>query len=224
MAKPILGYWDIRGTAEPIRYLLHYKKVDFEDKRYPADDPGYEQWQKEQFSLGLDFPVLPYYMEDDIKLTHSVVIMRYLGYTFGLTGNTNDEKRRVVIVEQQSVDFRDKLRTFVLSKECETTGKDKFLKSVQPMFEQWEKFLGDRKFMAGDDIFYPDFLVFEALDHYRLYHESILDDYPSLKAYFNRMKNLSEIQEYLSSPVCKAWPIFTNTAKFGGSGDPPEHL
>ncbi|GBM14908.1 hypothetical protein AVEN_45698-1 [Araneus ventricosus] len=92
------------------------------------------------------------------------------------------------------------------------------------MFEQWEKFLGERKFMAGDEIFYPDFLVFEALDHYRLYHESILDDYPSLKAYFNRMKNLPELQEYLGSSTRKAWPIFKPTAKFGGSGDPPKHL
>ncbi|GBM14909.1 Glutathione S-transferase [Araneus ventricosus] len=107
MAKPILGYLDLRLIAEPIRYLLHYKKVDFEDKRYPTNGLGHKQWLKEESSLGLDFPSLPYYLEGDIKLTQTIAIMRYLGYKFGMTGNSNDEKRRVVIVEQQSVDFRD---------------------------------------------------------------------------------------------------------------------
>ncbi len=31
---PTLGYWDIRGLAEPIRYLLKYAGVKFNDKRY----------------------------------------------------------------------------------------------------------------------------------------------------------------------------------------------
>ncbi|GBN67968.1 Glutathione S-transferase class-mu isozyme 1 [Araneus ventricosus] len=224
MAKPVLCYWNIRGVAEPIRYLLHYKKVDFEDKRYPADDPGYDQWQKDKLEVGLDFQVLPYYIEGDIKLTHNIAIMRYLGYKYGLTGNTSEEKRRVVIAEQQSVDFRDKLRSSVTSKEFQATEKEGFLKTVQPMLQQWENFLGDNKFVAGDDITYVDFMVYEALDHYRIYHESVLDDYPSLTAYFNRIKNLPEIQDYLNSPVRTPWPVFYRNPKFGGSGDPPKHL
>ncbi|GBN67969.1 Glutathione S-transferase, partial [Araneus ventricosus] len=197
MAKPILGYWDIRGTAEPIRYLLHYERIDFEDKRYPSNDSGYDEWQKDKLNLGLDFPSLPYYIKGDIKMTNSIAIMRYVGLTRGLTGTIHEEKRRRVIVEQQSVAFHDKLRNFVVSKEYETTGKERFLKSVRPMFQQWEKFIGVRRFMVGDDINFVDFLVYEALDHYRLYHETILDDYPSLRAYFSRMKNLPELQEYL---------------------------
>ncbi|GBN64001.1 hypothetical protein AVEN_251820-1, partial [Araneus ventricosus] len=85
--------------------------------------------------------------------------------------------------------------------ESETTGKDEFLKSVQPMFQQWEKFLGENEFLAGDDMTYVDFMVYEALDLYRLQQETILDDYPSLKAYFKRMRDLPELQEYLNSPA-----------------------
>ncbi|XP_055943830.1 glutathione S-transferase class-mu 26 kDa isozyme 7-like [Argiope bruennichi] len=224
MAKPILGYWELRGVAEPIRYLLHYKKTEFEDKRYTADMTGYEGWQEDKFNLGLDFPNLPYYIEGDLKLTHSIAIIRYLGYKHDLTFKNDEQQCRTMMAEQQSVDFRLKLKSFAESDECEEAGKDKFLKCVQPMFEQWEKFLGDRKFMAGDDITYVDFMVYEALDLYRLYHETILDDYPSLKAYFSRMKNLPELQEYFSSSTRKPWPIFPHKAKFGGSGDPPKHL
>lgn len=33
-AKPILGYWNIRGLASQIRYLFAYVGAEFEDKRY----------------------------------------------------------------------------------------------------------------------------------------------------------------------------------------------
>ncbi|CAL1275164.1 unnamed protein product [Larinioides sclopetarius] len=224
MVKPILAYWDLRGRGEPIRYLLHYKKVDFEDKRYPVDAVGFQEWPKDKNNLGLDFPNLPYYIDGDIKLTQSIAIMRYLGQKLGLDGKTDEQKRRVLVAEQQSVDFRDKLRSFVMSDECETIGKEEFLKRVQPMFQLWEKFLGDRKFLAGDDVTYVDFIVFEHLDCYRLFHETILDDYSSVKAYFNRMKILPELQEYMRSPVRRSWPLFGPSAKFGSGGDPPKHL
>ncbi|KAF8777974.1 Glutathione S-transferase Mu 3 like protein [Argiope bruennichi] len=224
MVKPILCYWDLRGRGEPLRFLLHYKKVDFEDKRYPANAEGFQEWQKDKFSLGFDFPNLPYYIDGDIKLTQSIAIMRYLGMKHGLDGKTDEQKRRVLMAEQQSVDFRDKLRAFVVGSEYETTKKEEFLKGVQPMFQQWEKCLEGRKFLAGDDVTYVDFLVMENLDYYRLFHETILDDYPSVKAYLSRMKNLPELQGYMKSPTRKPWPLFGPMAKFGGGGEPPKHL
>lgn len=35
-SKPTLGYWNIRGLGAPLRYLLYYCGVDFEDKLYAA--------------------------------------------------------------------------------------------------------------------------------------------------------------------------------------------
>ncbi|CAL1275161.1 unnamed protein product [Larinioides sclopetarius] len=224
MAKPMLGYWELRGRAEPIRYLLYYKKVDFEDKRYTADATGYKEWQKDKYSIGLDFPNLPYYIEGNLKLTQSIAIIRYLGFQHGLIAKTDEQQRRTLVAEQQSVDFREKLKSFAEGDEYEKTGKEEFLKSVQPMLQQWEKFLENRKFIVGDDITYVDFMVYEAFDLYRLYHEAILNDYPFLSAYFNRMKNLPGLQDYINSSIRKPWPIFTPKAKFGGRGDPPKHL
>jgi len=74
MAKPIIAYWDIRGLAEPIRLMLEYCDVDYEDKRYFCGDaPDFDrsEWLNEKFNLGLDFPNLPYYVDNDMKLTES---------------------------------------------------------------------------------------------------------------------------------------------------------
>ena len=42
--KPILGYWKMRCLAAPIKYLLAYSGVDFEDKIYEIGDaPEYDK-------------------------------------------------------------------------------------------------------------------------------------------------------------------------------------
>ena len=37
--RPALGYWDNRGIAEPIRLLLHYVGVEFDDVRFDVGPP-----------------------------------------------------------------------------------------------------------------------------------------------------------------------------------------
>ena len=56
MSKPILGYWDARGFGQPIRLLLTYLNVDFEDKRYEMSKEGFDSWFGKKFDMGFDFP------------------------------------------------------------------------------------------------------------------------------------------------------------------------
>jgi hypothetical protein len=35
---PIIGYWNIRGMMQPIRYALEYMHVKYEDKTYEQGD------------------------------------------------------------------------------------------------------------------------------------------------------------------------------------------
>jgi glutathione S-transferase len=74
---PTLGYWDIRAFAQPIRYLLKYAGIQFNDKRYPFGEGSTAQelnsirkyWYLEKFTLGLDFPNLPFYLDGDVKVS-----------------------------------------------------------------------------------------------------------------------------------------------------------
>jgi glutathione S-transferase len=74
--KPTLGYWKIRGLAAPIRYVLNYLKVDFNDVMYEqgdAPDFNIECWTSVKFTLGLEFANLPYFIDGDVKITESSV-------------------------------------------------------------------------------------------------------------------------------------------------------
>ena len=73
--KNILRYWASPWRGNPIRLLLEYLNIDYEEKRYT--DPN-EWFEKDKLALDLDFPNLPYLIDGDMKLTESMNIMTYL--------------------------------------------------------------------------------------------------------------------------------------------------
>jgi glutathione S-transferase len=114
----VLGYWAIRGLAHSIRLVLHYTKTSFIDKRYEIGDaPDYsrEEWLSEKEILGLDFPNLPYLIDDDIKITQSKAILYYLGYKFNLMGRTLEEEAHVMMLCEQAYDLHIQFAIFCYS-------------------------------------------------------------------------------------------------------------
>ncbi|KAH7948406.1 hypothetical protein HPB52_021973 [Rhipicephalus sanguineus] len=104
MAALVLGYWDIRGLAEPIRYLLAHAGVPYEDKRYGFGDgpePTRDEWLAVKYKLDLDFPNLPYIIDGDVRMTQSQAILRYLGRKHGLAPKDEETVRRVEMLEHQ---------------------------------------------------------------------------------------------------------------------------
>lgn len=91
--------------------MLEYIGIKFEDKEYscgPAPDFDRSDWLKVKYTLGLDFPNLPYYIDGDVKLSQSVCIMRYIGMKHmpSLCGVTLEEKTRVDMLSDEIADFR----------------------------------------------------------------------------------------------------------------------
>lgn len=219
MSEPIVAYWDIRGLAEPIRYLLHFKGIKFEDKRYL----NYDSWQNDKYQLNLDFPNLPYYIDGNVKLTQSTAILRYLARKHDLNGKTEEEKNRVELAEQQIIDFRTSMIRTCYNPDFENI-KAEFVRNVPAQLKLFSAFLGDRKYLAGDDITYVDFMAYDTFDFYRLLIPTVLNDFPNLKAYEDRIENLPELQNYLQSSTYKTWPIFGPVAYFGGKGTEPKRV
>lgn len=80
-----LGYWKIRGLAQPIRYLLEYCEHPYQDVMYEQGDaPNFsiECWTSVKGTLGLDFPSMPYLIDQDTKLTDPFAIMLYLASSY----------------------------------------------------------------------------------------------------------------------------------------------
>lgn len=69
-----LGYYGIRGLAQPIRLLLAYLEVNYTNKMYASRD----EWVADKVNLKLDFPNVPYFTDGDFVLTESSAIPVYV--------------------------------------------------------------------------------------------------------------------------------------------------
>ncbi|KAK9738155.1 Glutathione S-transferase, N-terminal domain [Popillia japonica] len=105
-----LTYFPIKALAEPIRFLLKYGEIDFEDHRLDTVN-----WPtiKDKMPFG-QVPVL----EMDGKMVHqSVAISRYLAKLVNLTGSNDLEDLEIDAIVDTVTDFRSKIAVYNIEKD-----------------------------------------------------------------------------------------------------------
>ncbi|CAG2105208.1 unnamed protein product [Medioppia subpectinata] len=211
-AVPTLGYYNIRGAAQPIRLLLKYKDVNFTDKYYGkfgGDLDLYRgNWLKEKFTLGFDFPNIPYYMDGSIKITQSLAIMRYLARIHGLIATDEAGLVRQDVLEQHLIDVRNELIAVVVGDHFESNKVKYIAKTLPKQLDGLSRFLGTRQWFTCNNINYVDFLAYERLDWLRLFSPETVDKYQNLVQLLTRFESLPPIKAYMKSPEFISWPLF----------------
>ncbi|XP_023227433.1 glutathione S-transferase Mu 1-like [Centruroides sculpturatus] len=222
---PVLGYWNIRGLAQPIRLLLAYTETEFEDKTYSYGPPptfDRSAWLNEKFTLGLDFPNLPYYIDGSVKLTQSSAIMHYLARKNKLDGATEEEKIRIDLAEQQLIDFRMAFVQLCYNPNFETLKCD-YLTSLPDKLKLFSNFLGKNKWFAGNNLSHADFIIYEMLAQHKLFAPDCLKEFSNLEEFVTRFEDLPTIKKYMKSDRFLKWPLNGDMAKFGSrSTSPPK--
>eukprot|EP00063_Salmo_salar_P014963 XP_013989798.1 PREDICTED: glutathione S-transferase Mu 3-like [Salmo salar] len=211
-----LAYWDIRGVRNNINLLLEYTDTKYEDKFYTCGEaPNYDKscWFDEKHKLGMDFPNLPYLEDGDRKIVQSNAIMRYIARKHNLCGESEDEKVRVDILENQAMDFRN---GFVIM--CYTDFdkmKPGYTERLPGTLKQFSEFLGTRKWFAGDTITFVDFIMYELLDQHIMFDSKCLDDFKNLQELVDRFEALEKIAAYMKSSRFIKTPVNNKMAKWG---------
>jgi len=217
--KIVFAYWAIRGLGQPGRLLLEYAGFPYVDKRYsvgPAPEFSREEWLKEKFNLGLDFPNLPYLIDGDIKITQSNACYRYIANKAGLYGKTDKDRAYVDMLADQVMDFRNAVVRVCYSQD-EAVYQHYINEALPQHLANFEKFLsnGNKTWLIGDSLTFPDFHLYELLDQNATLFQGSLDKYPALIAYTKRFAELPKIKEYINSDRFHAAPINNSMAKFG---------
>ncbi|KAH9393611.1 Glutathione S-transferase Mu 3 [Tyrophagus putrescentiae] len=188
--RPVLGYWNQRGLAQPIRLALTYLNVDFEDKRYSRGDDGKgSEWfsgEKLSNPLGLDFP-------------NSIAILRYIGFKYDFDGKTTEEKNRINLVEREIADLMFEFYQLTQRPNYDELSYDYFEILEKVKLKNIEKFLGERLFLSGGEPSYVDFLVYEWLIKIKVFAPKVWEKFETtLGAYVDRIENLPRIKEYIA--------------------------
>lgn len=216
---PVLGYWDIRGLATPIRLLLEQAGVQYEEELYkcgPPPDFNRSEWMNKKFTMGMDFPNLPYYIDGDVKLSQSHVILRHLARKHNLAGNTEAEKCRVDLAATQAYDYHIEYARIVYNPDFNNLKVD-YMKTVPDKMKAFSDFLGKNQFIAGDHVTYADFVLFEFLEGQLYLSPSVLKDFPVLEKYHYNITKLEAVERYFNSARAIKFPFNGAPAYFGGA-------
>lgn len=216
---PVLGYWDIRGLATPIRLLLSQAGVEYDEKLYKCGGPpdfDRGEWSKDKFNLGLDFPNLPYYIDGDVKLTQSHVILRYLARKHQLAGRSEADMNRVDLAATQAYDYHMDYARIVYNSEFHKL-KEEYLKGRPDKMKLLSDFLGKNQFVAGDYVTYADFVLFEYLEGQLLLTPNFLKDFPVLEKFHYSISKLPAVENYFNSARAIKYPFNGAPAYFGGA-------
>jgi len=219
---PLLGYLNIRGYAQPIRLLLEYLELEYQEKRYDyAPPPSYEktEWLQEKFALGLHFPNIPYWIDGDLKITQQVAIMRYLGRKHGLDGKSDEEKIRIDMAEQFLIEVRNGYGALAYNSNYDQLKPD-YLAAMPVKLKQLSDFLGPNPWFGGANLSYVDFLIYEFLDVHLYVSADVLDAFPSLKQFHARLEALPTVDKFIKSPKFLRWPINGDMAGFASKYHP----
>nr|APX42722.1 glutathione S-transferase [Corbicula fluminea] len=215
---PELGYWKIRGLAQPIRLLLTYVGEDFTDTQYEQGDaPEFSRdaWfsVKPKYAEFLDFPNLPYYIDGDVKITQSNAILKHIARKHKLDGETERDKAIVDMLLEQAMDLRNGVVRLCYNPDYENLKVDYF-KNIGTQLAAFEKKLGDNKWFAGNEVTVADFPLYDLLDQHTLMKADSLDAYPKLQAFLRRFREVPKVKDYLAKDSVKNLPINNKMAAF----------
>uniref|UniRef100_A0A8D1YEY4 Glutathione S-transferase n=1 Tax=Sus scrofa TaxID=9823 RepID=A0A8D1YEY4_PIG len=174
--------WLTPSNAPGLHRLQRYS---MRDCNAPDYDRG--QWLSDKFKLGLDFPNLPYLIDGAHKLTQSNAILRYIARKHNMCGETEEEKIRMDVLENQVLDVCMQKLRICYSPDFEKL-KPGYLKEIPEKMKPFSEFLGKRPWFAGDKLTYMDFLAYDVLDLYRIFDPKCLDEFPNLKAFLSRFE------------------------------------
>ncbi|XP_050164891.1 glutathione S-transferase 2-like [Myiozetetes cayanensis] len=214
-----LGYWDVRGLTHAIRLLLEYTETPYQERQYrlgPAPDFDTKDWTNEKEKLGLDFPNLPYLIDGPVKLTQSNAILRYIARKHNLCGETEQEKQRVDVLENQLMDFRMGFIRLCYDPDFEKL-KAGYLEQLPKKLQEFSRFLGSRTWFAGDKLTFVDFLAYDVLDQHRMFVPDSPEFQGNLGSFLQRFEALPKISSYMKTPRFMKTPVFWCTAKWGNT-------
>jgi glutathione S-transferase len=221
-AKIELGYWAIRGLAQPIRLLLAYAEVAFTDVRYIE---GIDDWEMTKGELKMPFPNLPYLIDtsakSEVRISQSNSIMRYLGRRFDLYGETPAECTTIDVLQDDAYDYRNEIAETVYTSKSEyEKAYVKFIADSVPRYVGgFERYLRARiapTHFVGNRISIVDFILYELVWQTSvMVHGSISEtNHPNLFAFMATFEKIPQISAYMALSDYIERPINGDSAAF----------
>jgi len=228
-----LGYWGIRGLAQPIRFLLVSAGVLFTEVRLGVSQNGTllekdeegEDWSNLRSTLDMPFPNLPYLIDTGgvppVSLSQSNAILRYLARRFDFYGDSETDRIEIDILQDEAYDFRNEIiDTAYTLGEGYTAVFEDFSANILPRYlDSFENYLSrrdNRNFFVGNRLSLVDFILYELFWQMTLMVPNSISatNRPKLFAFIKafekeaKIANYMQSENYIERPINSPWASF----------------
>jgi len=210
-SKLTLGYWNIRGHAEPARTLLEYLQLPYENEKF-NDNEG---WAAKKASFGARFANLPYLIDNGKVVTESEAVFAYICLKGGRADMAGKPEDLVEFLQLKGVvmDVRTGLSRMVYGakdKEGVKTNVEQTMGTKgAEKFKDLNEILGEKEWLLGY-LTYVDFMLAELLERFTDIDSelgtTVMGNYPNLQAHLKRFLELPGVKDYRASDRFQARP------------------
>jgi len=229
-----LGYWGIRGLAQPIRFLLVCADVSFSEIRLGVLQDGTllnkdeedKDWANVRSTLTVPFQNLPYLIDSrgntTVTLTQSNAILRYLARQLDFYGDSESERTEIDVLQDEAYDFRNEIiqTAYTLGEEYSNLYEHFSTHTLPRYLNSFENYLAtreDKNFFVGRRLSLVDFVLYELLWQMTLMvpHSITGSCRPSLFAYIKAFEKIPQIaayrisDNYIEHPINSPWASFS---------------
>jgi len=192
-----LTYFNARGVAEPIRLILKYKNVEFEDVR--IEHPQWPELKPKQ-----KWGVLPVFELDGVTYSQSYAICRFLGKKYGLNGaneredflcdELTDSLRDLVFEMRPLRTETDEAKKAELKKKIVTEKIPEFLARILNQLQ-------GNDYLVGKKITWVDFVFSHYIQQFNAIFpgEGEVNLPAPIKAYVDRIYSIPQIKSWVES-------------------------
>ncbi|CAD6232177.1 GSCOCT00001784001.3-RA-CDS, partial [Cotesia congregata] len=190
-----LTYFPVKALAEPIRFILSYGGVEFEDDRFDRND-----WPK--IKPTMPFGQVPVLEIDGKKVNQSTAICRYLAKQHGLAGKDDWENLEIDVAVDNIHDLRAKIGAYHYEShpEAKEAKREPLMKEQLPfaldrLDEQVKKNGG---YFVGGKLTWADMVFVALLDYLNFMTKfDITEKHENLKALKEKVLALPKIKTWV---------------------------
>jgi len=199
MAEYKLTYFNIKGLAEPIRFIFAYAGVEYEDNRIER-----ESWPTVKEITYVDYPwgQLPVLQVGDKTLSQSNTIGRYLAKKYKLVGDDDWEAAKMDELVDALTDFRlewrkhfaeqDETKKAELKKNFDENVVPKYLTKFEAQITA-----NGGAFLVGKRISWIDLQLAHFLEFFEAQAAALLDSFPNLKKLKETVFEIPQIKAWI---------------------------
>lgn len=211
--------WGIKGSVEPIRYLLEHLKLEYNEFN-PLSMEDAKNIKNYQNKNGLDFVDFPIFLDNENKISEKTSVAMYISSKFPkkyLFGKNPFEKIQHKILESFLNEFNENyLRILKMEDVHILENYEKKEKNFLTKYEYLSRYLKDKKFFL-DNLTYSDFLFLhnvklnQSITKY-FRKKALYKNFENLINHKENMENLEGLKDYLNEDLrSERYYLFPNT-------------